>query len=206
MFAFVRSCYTFDQNYEILTSIFIDFIYLIICHLRILAHNMNMVRQNSKITRVMKNARIIISIALVALATTSFAQPSNLKDKLFHNKTDIHPVVYTSETAGLRDWKSDLQDRLDHGHLRISGSPSVDRTFFFSQVEVIYENESGLEDWMSKPFESTTYQEDLSIEPWMAKPFYSLTERDDLKLESWMAVPFECGTPEEKWIVADNRE
>jgi len=154
----------------------------------------------------MKKTRIIVSIILVGLATTSFAQLSNLKDKLSHNKTNIHPIVYTSETAGFRDWTSDLKGRLGQGHVKISESPSVTKTFSFSQVEVIYENESGLEDWMSVPFEFTRDEEDLSLEPWMTKPFHSIAEIDELKLESWMATPFECGASEEKWVVADNRK
>ncbi len=131
---------------------------------------------------------------------------NKLKDRLFHGKSNVHSVVYTSETASFKNWTADLQGRLSQGYLRVTESPAVSKTYFVSHVEVIYESESGLESWMSEPFPIETAEQELSIESWMTVPFASDMENEVLSLESWMGKPFINSADTEGWVVAENRE
>lgn len=154
----------------------------------------------------MKTTKILISITLFALATTSFAQQNKLKDILFHSKSHVHSVAYTSETASFKNWTADLQGRLGQSHIKVTESPAISKTYYASRVEVSYESESGIESWMSEPFPIETAEQDLSIEPWMTVPFVSDMENEVLSLEPWMIKPFGNPSDTEEWVIAENRD
>ena len=158
----------------------------------------------------MKTTKIFLSIALVALTVTSFSQLS-LKDRLFSKRN--HEVVYytadyKAESSKIENWMVDMRD---WANSKISRSayqaPIVSSTYIVDQVEIVYEDELGLESWMFAPFECDVCESELFLESWMTAPFESSVVENELVLESWMAEPFEIGFAEEElgiesWMTA----
>lgn len=177
----------------------------------------------------MKTTNILISTALVALATTSFGQPGSIKERLFPNRTEqvqFLTAEYVAESNPPENRGFDLYDRFNSNNDDEYEAPVVSRTIYTSNVEVIYESEIGLESWMALPFENivteeemyleswmtapfdeTVYEEELSLESWMIAPFEAEPAQDEIRLESWMSAPFESTVAEEvlfleEWMIA----
>ena len=178
----------------------------------------------------MKTRKILISTALVALATTSFGQLGSVMEKLFPNKSEqvqYHTVEYVAE-SDRPERGINLVNRIYHRDADAYEAPVIDRTIYTSNAEVMYESEIELESWMTMPFENmvteeemfleswmTTpfeaagYEKELSIEPWMTVPFEAVSAEDEIRLESWMTAPFkiESTVPDEElnmeaWMIA----
>ncbi|MCK5134344.1 MAG: hypothetical protein KAR19_01050 [Bacteroidales bacterium] len=105
----------------------------------------------------MKTTKLILSITLVALVTTSFGQLASidghsrlnaLKNRIFPNRNT--EVVYS---------KANYE------------APVVSRSIFIEQAEIIFEDDVLMENWMTAPFESSVAEEEISIESWMTAPF-----------------------------------
>jgi hypothetical protein len=69
------------------------------------------------------------------------------------------------------------------------GEPEVDCNC--CPNEIILEQDQGLENWMTEPFDSSI-EHDLTLESWMAMPIESSFE-NELALEEWMLSPFNSG-------------
>ena len=65
--------------------------------------------------------------------------------------------------------------------------PNADCNCCPNEVELIMEQDQGLENWMVEPFEASIDKE-LSLEEWMTLPFESSIEEEQLRVESWMAA------------------
>ena len=164
--------------------------------------------QNLINARVMKTTKLILSIALVALATTSFAQHifniERVSPKQYHQiahfSADKNP-----ENNQIEIWMHDLQGRASKKvSWDVYEAPDVTRTLFVEQVEVIYEVVLGLESWMTAPFENDIAEEELFLESWMVAPFENTIVDEELILESWMTTPFEVAEviELEEWMTA----
>ena len=156
----------------------------------------------------MKTTKIFLSIALVALATTSFAQRSSIKDRLFPNNTNQIEFVTAdyniTESTRIENWVHDLHSWSSSKYSRNAyEAPEVSRTIFLEQVEVVYEENLELESWMTNTFECGLCEEEIFVESWMNTPFESRLVEEDLFLESWMVVPFESTevSEVEDWMV-----
>lgn len=156
---------------------------------------------NTTKRKIMKTTKLILSIAMIALATTSFAQHifniERVSPKQYHQiahfSADKNP-----ENNQIEIWMHDLQGRASKKvSWDVYEAPDVTRTLFVEQVEVIYEEVLGLESWMTAPFESNLAEEELYVEPWMTAPFENDIAEEELFLESWMVAPFESNLAEE---------
>ncbi|MEN8226529.1 MAG: hypothetical protein ABFS38_00135 [Bacteroidota bacterium] len=149
----------------------------------------------------MKTTKLILSIALVALATTSFGQLSSNKERSFNKQN--HKVKYlttdycSKESSRIESWMHDLRSWSNNRAYRNTYiAPVVTRTIRIEQADVLYEEDLGLENWMTTPFEccvndeSGFAEEELSMEIWMITPFESSNFEEELILESWMTTPF----------------
>jgi len=141
----------------------------------------------------MKTTKIFLSIALVALTATSFSQLS-FKDRLFSKRN--HEVVcytadYKTESSKIENWMVDMSD---WANSKISRSayqaPVVFSTYIVDQVEIVYEDELGLESWMTAPFESSVVENELVLESWMAEPFEIGFAEEEIEIEEWMTAVF----------------
>ena len=144
----------------------------------------------------MKTKNLILSIALVALTATSFGQRSSIRERLFNksnNQVEFITADYNSdESSRIENWMHDLRSWASNKNSRDTYSaPVVTRTIFVEQADVVYEEQLGIESWMTTPFECAVAEEELGIESWMTAPFESNLTEEDLYLESWMTVPFE---------------
>ena len=149
----------------------------------------------------MKTTKIILSIALVALTATSFGQLSSIKDRIFSKRnTEVayYTADYKAESSRIENWMGDLRswasDKISRDAYE---APEVYRTIIIEQADVVYEEELGLENWMSAPFESSVAEDELFLESWMSTPFECDVCDAELGLESWMTTPFEIGLAEE---------
>jgi hypothetical protein len=128
----------------------------------------------------MKTIKIIISTAGFALVTICFGQlfAQNNDDLLFYSS------YY--DLASNR-W----EHRVDQFPARTTSgdhfeAPRISRTYFIpSEVDM------GIEEWMTKPFESSIFEEELLLKSWMVSPFESNYYEADLIIEAWMTRPFE---------------
>lgn len=149
----------------------------------------------------MKTKYIIFSIVLVALTTTSFAQLSSIKERLVnrkHHHVEIRHADYSTGNGSVERWMHGIQDWANERFTRdIYEGPVITRTICSDQVEIIYDQELNLENWMETPFESIFTEEALLMENWMAAPFENSLAEQTLSLEGWMAAPFDKGLPEE---------
>lgn len=138
----------------------------------------------------MKATKIILSIALVALATTSFGQLSSIKEKLFNKQSNEVKYItadYKSNANGrIESWMHDLRSWSSD---RASGdtyvAPVVIHTINIECADVVFEEELFLESWMAAPFENNLMDEALSLEAWMTTPFEAAEE---IEMEHWMAT------------------
>ena len=154
----------------------------------------------------MKTTKLILSIALVALTTTSFGQLSSIKERLFNkqnNKVEYITAEYSNnESSRIETWMHDLHSWASNRASRTSfEAPVVTRAIFIEHVEVIYEEELGLENWMATPFECCVGDEVLSLESWMTTPFKSEFAEEELCMETWMVAPFESTIVDEELIL-----
>jgi hypothetical protein len=131
-------------------------------------------RKNASI---MKTTKIIISIFVIALATTTSAQWNQLKDHLFNAHIDHHVIAYT-----------DVRDDVIIRERMVAGLPHSN-AYRTGLVEMIYEKEVALESWMTEAFD-TGLENELQIEEWMTLPFSLADSEEELQLESWMSTPF----------------
>ena len=131
----------------------------------------------------MKTAKIIISILIVALATSSSAQWNQLKDRLFNAHIDHNVIAYT-----------EVRDDVIIRETMVSGLPHSN-AYRTGSVEMIYEKEVNMESWMSEAFD-TELENELQMEEWMSESFE--TDEGALELESWMTLPFGQAEGEEE--------
>ena len=157
----------------------------------------------------MKTTKLILSIALVALATTSFAQRSSFKERLFNkqnNQIEYVSAEYSNnESSRIESWMHDLHSWASNRASRDAYiAPVVTRTIVIEQADVVYEEELGMENWMATPFESTFDEEEICVETWMVSPFENTIVDEELILESWMTTPFEVAEviELEEWMTA----
>ncbi len=138
----------------------------------------------------MKTTKLFLSIALVALTVTSFSQLS-LKDRLFsrsNNEVAYFTADYKPESSKIENWMVDIRDWANSKVSRDTYvAPVVSCTYMMDQVEIIYEDEIGLESWMTVPFETGLEDEELNLESWMTAPFEAAEE---IKIEEWMTAAF----------------
>ncbi|MCK5138007.1 MAG: hypothetical protein KAR19_19640 [Bacteroidales bacterium] len=155
----------------------------------------------------MKTTKLFLSIALVALTATSFGQLS-LIDRLFskrHNEVVYYTADYKAESCKTETWMVDLRDWANNKVSRDAyEAPVVSITYIVDMVEVVYEDELGLESWMSAPFECDICESEFLLESWMTTPFESSVVENELCLESWMTAPFEAAEDIEieEWMTA----
>jgi hypothetical protein len=150
--------------------------------------------------RVMKTTKILISSALLALATTTFGQLGAIKERLRAEKAEqvqYHQVGFTIHSNHGQKFPG-LESLLNRVDADIYDSPVVEQTIFASQAEVTYTYEIGLESWMSTPFEADFAGEGLFLESWMAVPFEIEVDEEELYMESWMTEPFDTEVAEEE--------
>jgi len=149
----------------------------------------------------MKTTKLILSIALVALTTTAFAQHIFNSERV--SPKQYHQIAHffadkNPENNRIEIWMHDFQGRASKkASWDVYEAPVVTRTLFVEQVEVIYEEGLRLESWMTAPFESNLAEEELNVEPWMTAPFENDIAEEELFLESWMVAPFESNLAEE---------
>lgn len=143
----------------------------------------------------MKTTKLILSIALVALVTTSFGQLS-LKERIFPNRNQevaYFTADYKTETSKIENWMHDLRSwAVERNSGNTSDTPVVLGTIKLVQAEVVYEETMAVERWMSAPFGIGLAEEELDLESWMITPFSGSIAEEPIQLESWMASPFEA--------------
>jgi len=127
----------------------------------------------------MKTIKIFLSIAGFALTGLCFGQlfSENNIDKLYYT------AYYNASSNSFEHHLNSTPARTTGGDL--FDSPSLSRMY-----SVPIEYDMAVEDWMTKPFESSYYEADLQVESWMEAPFESSYYEADLQVESWMEAPF----------------
>ena len=134
--------------------------------------------QRIKNNRVMKtitqtteqNKKIVaMSIMLIAISTISFSQIGNFKDFLvsnvkekFFQAEEINSTFMTVSYYEAAEWNE---------------SPAISRTILVNSVDISYEENMEVEEWMTVPFESSL-EENITVENWMSSPFESSLEGD----------------------------
>ena len=145
--------------------------------------------QKYKNSRVMKtiiqttkqnNKIVTLSIMLIAISSVSFSQIRNIKDFLVNNvkekffqADEINSNFKTVSYSEAAEWNE---------------SPAISRTILVNSVDISYEENIEVEEWMRNTFENNV-ENSVEIESWMTAPFDALIE-DDIKVENWMNDPF----------------
>ena len=131
----------------------------------------------------MKTTKLIFSITLVALAAISFGQLLDQDDEVI-----FYTSNYNEDMGRMDHWIHNIPGR---AYLLASSdefdSPVVSRAYFVRDVEVSYNEEYFIEDWMTTPFETALYEQDLWIESWMVEPF-DVPGDEVIQIESWMTT------------------
>ncbi len=135
---------------------------------------------------------LILSLALIALTASSFGQLSSIKERLFHkqpNKVEYITAEYnTSESRRIENWMYDLRSWSSNRESSDAYvAPVVSSTFTVENIDVVYEEELRLENWMTNSFDCFVSEEDLTIEAWMTTPFEAAEE---IEMEDWMVDTF----------------
>jgi len=128
----------------------------------------------------MKTIITILSIAGFALSTICFGQ--------LPVQNDDDPLFYS---AHYNLASNRMEHRIDQFPARTTSGDHfntvhINRTYF-----VPTDFDMGIEEWMTKPFESNFYEEELLLESWMISPFESNYYEADPIIEDWMTKPFE---------------
>lgn len=137
----------------------------------------------------MRTKNLILSIILVALTANASGQFSEIRDRLFPNKSEkveILTTEYSYENSLAKDLMNDLlslrKNIITNDEL---AEPAVIESYTFNHVTINYDEQSGVESWMTEPFESS---EEVAFENWMGEPFET---GEEVAFEKWMAEPFE---------------
>ena len=127
----------------------------------------------------MKTIKIFLSIAGFALTSLCFGQ-------LFseNNSEELYYTAYYNVS------KNSFEHHLNQYPTRISGGDYFDAPAIRRIYSVPIEYDIRVEDWMTKPFESTYYEADMPVESWMEAPFESSYFEEGPEVESWMTRPF----------------
>ncbi len=158
----------------------------------------------------MKTTRIFLSIIGIALATSAFGQFSFIKERISSQRQPqvaMYTADYKKDNSRIENWMYDLHSwATDKITKKEYEAPEVVYTFKMVSAEVVYEEELGLESWMTTPFDSGVKEEVLEIESWMTTPFENAVYEQGIVLEPWMTVPFENSLDEEiileSWMTA----
>ena len=126
----------------------------------------------------MKTTKIILSIAGFALTTICFGQ------LLSQNNDDL---LYYSSYYNLASNR--MEHRVDQFPSRTTSGDHFEATHISRIYFVPTDFDMGIEEWMTKPFESNYYEADLIIESWMTKPFKQKEEiEEEIEIEEWMTT------------------
>jgi len=128
----------------------------------------------------MKTLKIFLSIAGFALTSICFGQlfSQNNSDVLFYSSH------YNLASNRMEHQVNQFPARTSSGDY--FEAPIVSRTYF-----VPIEFDMSIEEWMTKPFESSFYEEELGLEAWMISPFENIFYEEDQVIEKWMTRPFD---------------
>ncbi|HDR68187.1 MAG TPA: hypothetical protein ENN61_03970 [Bacteroidaceae bacterium] len=147
----------------------------------------------AKTLTIEKTIKIIgLSFVLFAISASTFGQIKNFRENMiniikdrFLNKAETHdlfiPAVYYVEAE-------------------LAIAPSISRTIYTNSLEVVYEAELAVEDWMMASFE-TAFEESVAVESWMTAPFEVAFE-ESVAVESWMTAPFDIINEED--LIVEN--
>ena len=149
----------------------------------------------TKNATVMKTTKTIIIFALIALATTCFAQQRLEQINPSAEDFAIQTMAYHSASKEITFEKSEIE----RTEARLAAL-----ALHTSQVVLIYAIESGMKLWINPPVEADMENENMEMESWMIEPFYTEEANDKLKLETWMSAPFESEEllEIEDWMIA----
>jgi hypothetical protein len=149
----------------------------------------------------MKTIKLIFSIALLALATSSFSQRAFSSKEI---KGEFVQVSYSSENSGFSYKLSDYLGKFKRSETLAYHEPMVYMSYSSGMADIVYEEPYSIESWMASPFESSLYEAELSLESWMTSPFDYYVAEAKLKVEQWMTIPFEVAdlTEMESWMTA----
>lgn len=151
----------------------------------------------------MKTTKLILSIALVALATVSVGgQRTYILERLISNdEPQIAQLTADNERekSRIEIWKHNFNGWASEKFTwDVYEAPKVAHTFYAERVEVVHEENLELEKWMTRPFKDEFVEEEVRIESWMARPFKDEFIEEELYIESWMTTPIESVFPEEE--------
>jgi len=74
--------------------------------------------------------------------------------------------------------------------------PNADCNCCPNEVELIMEQDQGLENWMVEPFDGGKLEVNMTLENWMMSPFEASLDTD-VVMENWMVEPFEASIDKE---------
>lgn len=155
------------------------------------------------------NRIITILIMVLTVSTTLSAQDSllaqkwnqfrsNMQAKHSANQVEFRTVAYNEGETGIEAWMTDLRTwAADRIHPRITvreeavemegwmATPFVSRSISCSAVEILYEEETGMEGWMSKDW-TAVEDENTAVEGWMKEDWTSVKD-ENIRMESWMS-------------------
>lgn len=124
---------------------------------------------------------ITLALVMLALTTISFGQVvkhknpllNTIKERVLHRggQGDIFRTVNYYENGGNYS------------------TTNISRTIHTGSVEIIYDDQLKVENWMTTPFD-VELDEAVKVEGWMSAPFEIINE-EPVNVESWMTVPFE---------------
>ena len=108
----------------------------------------------------MKTTKILIAAILVLLTASTFAQMS---------EGNYLTANFSTEMNHVEALAYNIREHFVHSTA--------------DEVDVIFEDESYIEDWMSTPFEDEIFEENLYLELWMSTPFET---EENIEVEEWM--------------------
>ena len=133
----------------------------------------------------MRTTKLLLSIALVALAATLYGITSSFVAEFAAGTTE----VVHEEALDMEYWMS------SPFQVSLKGSDLVMEDWMSDPFRSSHkESDLVMEDWMSVPFRSSLTENELLMENWMSTPFETDTEEEALTLESWMTTPFEVNS------------
>ena len=129
----------------------------------------------------MKTTKITLITAMIALGAILYGQT---KEVQFIN---TNYAVKSSRFENLVYNFQNLTERTERvGYME----PVVYMSYTVKQADVVYEENYGIEAWMTSPFKSSMAETDLDMEAWMVAPFENRYADADLSIEKWMTTPF----------------
>ena len=146
----------------------------------------------------MRTIKITLITALIAMGAILYGQAEQVQ---FTNAS------YAEKSSRYENLVQNYLCLTERTERKGYNEPFVYMSYTIKLADVIYEENYGVEAWMTSPFECSVAEADPVLEDWMSSPFESSYADANLAIDNWMTKAFESTYAEadltiEKWMTS----